>query len=482
MNRRDFYFRQNVTEGELDGAFDAVEAAIWNVAVDHELVGVTRGLTVVQNGTPNLTVNVTGPGCAYDGLGRRIEVPSTQNVNVAVDENSVSTTVAGGGNEKWVSVFLEFDRFLSDPRIDGNSLGLFFQHAESYRFVVRQGAEASTGTATRPPLDSDLILLADIRRTFGVTTILNAEISVTRRQDVFRFTSGALNLTAGTTPDAVQALLALVASNIGGTGAALARTAWLGGRTNPATTVDAALDKIIVDLGATAAGDDGAERIGAEASGNLTAGSVRSQLNELDAEKLALAGGTMTGTLSLGAQTLAYTPARLRTFIIPMSGWTRYDYAVAENKFQYRGGLPSIQSTQIRIDADSGRIQRGLNEFLKHGELITNVRMIATPGASRAGGNRMSITLHYKQPDFATPLGDVDPVSVAAVSDDGTTAIQTLDMSSALSGGHTAVTTGNSNTAREYFLTIKGGDDADTNNDIVWAVAVSVAISDVVTH
>ncbi len=57
---------------------------------------------------------------------------------------------------------------------------------------------------------------------------------------------------------------------------------WLGGRTNPAATVQAQLDKIINDLGATTASDDGAERIGAQAIGDLAGGSVRAQLNELD--------------------------------------------------------------------------------------------------------------------------------------------------------------------------------------------------------
>lgn len=58
--------------------------------------------------------------------------------------------------------------------------------------------------------------------------------------------------------------------------------AWLGGRTNGATTVQLQLDKIVNDLGATTAADDGAERIGAQVVGALAAGSVRSQLNELD--------------------------------------------------------------------------------------------------------------------------------------------------------------------------------------------------------
>jgi hypothetical protein len=65
---------------------------------------------------------------------------------------------------------------------------------------------------------------------------------------------------------------------------------WLGGRTNPGgVSLYDALAKIINDLGAQTAGDDGAERIGAQAIGNLSAGSVRSQLSELDTEKGGLA-------------------------------------------------------------------------------------------------------------------------------------------------------------------------------------------------
>lgn len=57
---------------------------------------------------------------------------------------------------------------------------------------------------------------------------------------------------------------------------------WLGGRTNPATTLQLQLEKIINDLGATSTNDDGAERIGTQAAGGLSGGSVRAQLNELD--------------------------------------------------------------------------------------------------------------------------------------------------------------------------------------------------------
>jgi hypothetical protein len=60
-----------------------------------------------------------------------------------------------------------------------------------------------------------------------------------------------------------------------------ARTAWLGGKTNPSGSVFDALDKIITDLALTSSNDDGAERIGAQVTGDIPAGSVRSQLDYL---------------------------------------------------------------------------------------------------------------------------------------------------------------------------------------------------------
>ena len=62
-------------------------------------------------------------------------------------------------------------------------------------------------------------------------------------------------------------------------------TSWLGGRTNPATDITAQLDKIVTDLAAQVADDDGAERIGAAAvfgaPNSLPVGSVRAQLDAL---------------------------------------------------------------------------------------------------------------------------------------------------------------------------------------------------------
>lgn len=79
---------------------------------------------------------------------------------------------------------------------------------------------------------------------------------------------------------------------------------WLGGRTNPAGTVQSVLEKLVTDLGLAVVADDGAERIGAAARAGtpiaLTAGSVASQMVELlagvnGAERSTAAGNTWLG-------------------------------------------------------------------------------------------------------------------------------------------------------------------------------------------
>jgi len=167
-NRLDYFFRQRLTEAELDLGFAALEQADHDLAADLGFVGVVANAVVSPHApVPNLTVDVSGPGSALDQQGQRIFFSALQNVNVAQDDNAVSTEVSAAGKEKIVSVFVKFDRALSDPRIDGNSLTVFFRRDESFKFAVAQGAEAAAGEAIPPALRSDAILLADVTRRFG---------------------------------------------------------------------------------------------------------------------------------------------------------------------------------------------------------------------------------------------------------------------------------------------------------------------------
>jgi hypothetical protein len=282
-NRRDYFFRQRVTEAEL-------EKADQNLAADLGFVGVLANAVVSQHAPiADLTVDVSGPGAVLDSLGQRIFFSALQNVSVAQDDNGVSTAVSASGQEKIVSVFVKFDRALSDPRVDGNSLTVFFRRDESFKFIVAQGAQAPAGTALPPPLRSDAILLADITRTFGQTQILNANIPTARRQDALVAGSSPRSLRRGKTLEALSDLLTFLNAHVTSAADRHAASgidyagggAWADGTTNPATTVEAQLDKIVADLAASA----GAPKVGAAATAgapnSLGAGTVKSQLDAL---------------------------------------------------------------------------------------------------------------------------------------------------------------------------------------------------------
>ena len=324
MNRLDYYFRQKVSESELDQGFAYAETADKAIIADHGRTGVISGLTVAEQAVPNMTVQVAS-GVAYDPTGQRCSVAGVQNVNCAADYNAVSTAVAGGGNEKWISVHIMFARSLSDPRTDGNSLTVYFQRAESYSFKVVQGAEALAGAAVRPSIDPDGVLLCDILLAFGTTAVTNAMISTTRRMDSIVVSGSPRSIRRGLVKDALSDLLGFYNNHV--TAAADKHAAadinygggaaWADATANPAATVEAQFDKIITDLataGGTAkiygsalpawadasanaagtlfaqlqgiinalAGTGGAVKIGAVASGGLAGGTVRSQLDALD--------------------------------------------------------------------------------------------------------------------------------------------------------------------------------------------------------
>lgn len=201
----------------------------------------------------------------------------------------MSTAPSAAGQEKIVSVFIKFDRALSDPRVDGNSLTVFFHRDESFKFIVVQGAQAPAGTALPPPLRSDAILLADVTRTFAQTQVLSGNISIVRRQDAFVANGSPRSIRRGRTFEAVTDLLTFLNAHVSGTADRHPATAvdyagggnWADGTANPAVTAEVQLDKIVSDLAAAT----GAPKVGAAGTAgtpnSLGAGTVRSQLDSL---------------------------------------------------------------------------------------------------------------------------------------------------------------------------------------------------------
>ena len=192
-DRRDFYFHQRVTEGELDAAFDGVEQATWDLAKDIGVTGIISGAVPTQSDPPDLTIQLTGPAKGHDGYGRRLYIGTETEVDCSVDENGVSTAVAAPGNERYLSVFMEFDRLLSDERVDGASQQVYFIRNETTNVIVRQGAEAAAGAAVTPDLDDDLILICDVLLAHGDTQILDAAIETDRRQAFVIYTADQIS-------------------------------------------------------------------------------------------------------------------------------------------------------------------------------------------------------------------------------------------------------------------------------------------------
>ncbi len=198
MDRVDFFFKQRVTESELDQSQDFVENGLKNIVKESLgfgfLVTGAAPATVVEDSPVSLSVLVNTL-LGYDQLGRRMTNAlfgfqggsdlgaSPQLISLETDESAVSTAVGSGGNEKTISVFVEFTRKEQDPRTDGNGATVNFLQKESVKFNVVQSAEAGVGTSVPPPLRNDQILLMDTILIFSQTTILNAGIDQTRRED-----------------------------------------------------------------------------------------------------------------------------------------------------------------------------------------------------------------------------------------------------------------------------------------------------------
>lgn len=199
MDRKDFYFRQRVTQSEIDAAFNSSEVAQRDIVKDilggGFLVGGSNPATVIENTTPDLQV-IINQFLGYDQLGQRLSnsrsgyqagvalaaAGGPQLVDISVDEAAASTAVSTPGNEKTVSIFVEFRRNPSDPRTDGNGATVNWLQDESVTFNIVQSAEAGSGLSVPPPLRNDQLLLADIVLTHSKTTILNADIDQSRRE------------------------------------------------------------------------------------------------------------------------------------------------------------------------------------------------------------------------------------------------------------------------------------------------------------
>lgn len=338
MNRFDWFFGQYVSQAEMDEAFWWAELADHDISVDTGLTGICAALGVTEHAAPpDLTVDVAGPGAAYDAAGQRCALADTVTVvDCAVDEYGVSTAVTVPGEERWLALFLRFKRVYSEPKVDRNGVTVYTHQDEGAEIIVRQGTAAPAGTAARVGLLSNAVLLADILLQFGSTQILNGEppagnISLTRREDWFRAGYAAphviTELAAATPRSAVEQLLDILndhVSDLGyfhGSGSLVHAWTqqWFGAEALTSATVGAALNEIVQDLAAAALsaappGGTGAGRIGAHGYDTLNhhvqwgVALVASVQGALEALADAIDGHVAGGAPNHPATAITFTP------------------------------------------------------------------------------------------------------------------------------------------------------------------------------
>jgi hypothetical protein len=309
MNKRDYYFKQRVSQGDLDQSWDWAEDADHAMMEDNTFTGIVSGMAVSESGPPDLNVHVSGPATAYDKDGQRIYIADVDTVvDCSVDEFGVSTAVTTPGESRIVSVFARFKRNPTDPEVDGNSLTVYTKQWESAEYFVRMGSP-SAGTPTPPALLSDALLVIDLDRAYGQTSYQSSlNFNYDRREDWYRELGTVLTnigtQTWGTAKAAITDLYQRVDVLSGATGIPFTPTAnWHTGSPLVSTNVGAAINEIVSSLADDAGAACGSDRIGSEVitSGGITLpqGSIRDQLvqaaADLDAATLASANETITG-------------------------------------------------------------------------------------------------------------------------------------------------------------------------------------------
>lgn len=174
-----------------------------------------------------------------------------------------------------------------------------------------------------------------------------------------------------------------------------------------------------------------------------------------------------------GASAFKYAAAPTRRIQVQLgSGRPMTDAAGATPHWRF---TTDPDSTYLWVTLEnSGEIVFPINDLLRDGQTITDVRMLVNPGAARAGTNRMRLGLYYHLADWVTPTNNpVTPAVVggAFVYDDASTTHQIVSLSSVLGAGHLVVKD-SATVGRDYYIGIKGGNDGATNADAIYAIQV----------
>lgn len=299
MDLFDWYYKQPVTPAEMTEAFEAADRSIRSLAVAMGLVGIALRGDVAER-APNTPTGVVllGPLLAYDDGGNRIYVPDpTLDVDLSQDENSASTAVDTPGQERYLSIFVRFQRELSDARKDGNDEDVLFGRREGYRVVVAAGAPAPSGTASRPSLRAGHVLIADVRLGYNQSLVTAADVRTDRSEYLFRAASGNITLSGRTLKEVVQLLVDRMAALQAGMVGDAAGISFDPPAGMSSTNVQAALEELRTQISGMG-GAPTAAQVSFTPTGSLSSNNVQTAIVEASNEALSAAAGAQ----SLAAQ------------------------------------------------------------------------------------------------------------------------------------------------------------------------------------
>ena len=435
MLRYDFYYGQKVRESELDDAFDAVEDALAVFLQGFGLSGILNGADVTEhNPTPNFTVDVSGPALVYDQLAQKIAWATTENVDCTVDENGTATAVSTSGNEKYLSIFAEFVRDASDPRTDRNGATVFFVNAESYAINVVQGVEAPTGTAVKPSLRSDQVLLGDVLITYGMTQIQNSDIDLDRAEYPYDITGSPFSVKEKNLVDVLQAMVDQL--NTYSTG-----NATLAG-TNTFTGVNTFNNDVAFN-------------------------------DNVDFESGSVPVFTSVPTFENGAQfddSAQFDLGLTTTVQLEYASAYNHDHVLAGNFMPHMDSSgvpawrnPSNYGSWYSIE-NVGELYAPLQIPVIGSAITLAVDVLLEPGAARTSTNKVKVVLTETIPSF-TPSYITGGSTLDTQYDDGTTNKQIVVVTSSITP----------TSAKFFGLIITAGNDGATNTDIVHHVRVRLS-------
>lgn len=171
-----------------------------------------------------------------------------------------------------------------------------------------------------------------------------------------------------------------------------------------------------------------------------------------------------------GAAEWVYPTARARNILVNLAAARAITDAAGATPQWAHSSDPGT-AVIWRSVTNTGILVLPLNDYLRDGMVITDVRVALKPGVARAGAARINLGLQYELPDWTT-VGN-NPVTPQVVGgayafDDTTANKQYVTLASILGAGHTVVR--NSATPRGYFLAVYAGNDAATNIDLIYGV------------